>query len=188
MLSYIAQRAALAIAVAFTVSLAAFMLLNIATDPAYAIAGEDADPEVIEQIRQRFGLDRPPFGCATEDWLAGVLRGDFGVSYYWNKPVATLVTERVGTTLTLAFSALMVTIAIAIPLGALAALNRNTWIDRFALWLAVSAQAVPNFWLGLILIILFAVMLPIFPVFGRSHLATFRVARLRFWGRRRFRR
>ncbi len=165
MLNYIAQRAALAIAVAFTVSLAAFVLLNIATDPAYAIAGEDADPEVVEQIRQRFGLDRPIW-VRYGEWLMNVLRGDFGVSYYWNKPVSALVAERVGTTLTLAFAALFVTIAIAIPLGALAALNRNTWIDRFALWVAVSAQAIPNFWLGLILIILLAVTFPIFPVSG----------------------
>lgn len=165
MLNYILQRAALALAVAFSVSLAAFLLLNIATDAAYAIAGEEADPEVIEQIRIRYGLDRPLWVRYLE-WLTNVLRGDFGVSYYWNKPVAVLVAERVGTTLTLAFSALFVTILIAVPLGALAALNRNTWIDRCALWLAVSAQAVPNFWLGLILIILFAVMLPIFPVSG----------------------
>jgi peptide/nickel transport system permease protein len=165
MFTYILKRAGLALAVAFTVSLAAFLLLNIATDPAYAIAGEEADPEVIEQIRIRYGLDQPLW-TRYLDWLSGVLRGDFGDSYYWNKPVAELVGERVGTTLTLAFSALFVTIAIAIPLGALAALNRNTWIDRFALWLAVSAQAVPNFWLGLILIILFAVMMPIFPVSG----------------------
>jgi len=165
MFTYILQRTGLALAVAFTVSLAAFLLLNIATDPAYAIAGEEADPEVIEQIRIRYGLDQPLW-TRYLDWLSGVLRGDFGDSYYWNKPVAELVAERVGTTLTLAFSALFVTIAIAIPLGALAALNRNSWVDRFALGVAVSAQAVPNFWLGLILIILFAVMMPIFPVSG----------------------
>jgi len=165
MLTYILQRVALALAVAFTVSLAAFLLLNVATDPAYAIAGEEADPEVIEQIRIRYGLDQPLW-TRYLDWFSGVMRGDFGDSYYWNKPVAELVAERVGTTLTLAFSALFVTIAIAIPLGALAALNRNSWIDRFALGVAVSAQAVPNFWLGLILIILFAVMMPIFPVSG----------------------
>ncbi|MEQ3625913.1 MAG: ABC transporter permease [Celeribacter sp.] len=165
MLRYIALRGLLALLVAFTVSLAAFLLLNVAADPAQAIAGEDATPEVIEAIRARYGLDRP-LSVRYFDWLGGVLRGDFGESYYWHKPVAELVADRADETITLALSALSVTIIIAIPLGALAALNPNSWIDRVALGVAVSAQAVPNFWLGLIMIILFGVMMPIFPVSG----------------------
>ena len=165
MLRYIALRAVLAILVAFTVSLAAFLLLNVATDPAHAIAGEDATPDVVEAIRARYGLDRP-LPVRYADWLGGVVRGDFGESYYWHKPVAELVADRADETITLALSALAVTIAIAVPLGALAALNPNSWIDRFALGVAVSAQAVPNFWLGLIMIILFGVTFPIFPVSG----------------------
>lgn len=167
MLRYIALRALLALMVAFTVSLAAFFLLNVATDPATAIAGEDATPEVVEAIRARYGLDRP-LPVRYFDWLGGVVRGDFGESYYWHKPVAELVVDRADETVTLALSALAVTILIAIPLGALAALNPNSWIDRIALGVAVSAQAVPNFWLGLIMIILFAVTFPIFPVSGDS--------------------
>lgn len=165
MLKYILLRGLLALAVAFTVSLAAFFLLNIATDPAQAIAGEDATQEVVQTIRARYGLDQP-LPVRYGQWLLGVLQGDFGESYYWHKPVAELVAERAGVTITLALSALFVTIAIAIPLGALAALNPNTWLDRMALGVAVSAQAVPNFWLGLIMIIVFAVMVPIFPVSG----------------------
>ena len=165
MLRYIALRGLLALLVAFAVSLAAFFLLNAASDPAQAIAGEDAPPEVVESIRDRYGLDRP-LTVRYADWLGGVLTGDFGESYYWHKPVAALVAERSGKTITLALSALSVTILIAIPLGALAALNPNSWIDRIALGVAVSAQAVPNFWLGLIVIILFAVTIPIFPVSG----------------------
>lgn len=165
MLRYIALRGLLALLVAFAVSLAAFFLLNVASDPAQAIAGEDAPPEVVESIRDRYGLDRP-LTVRYADWLGGVLTGDFGESYYWHKPVAALVAERSGKTITLALSALSVTILIAIPLGALAALNPNSWIDRIALGVAVSAQAVPNFWLGLIVIILFAVTIPIFPVSG----------------------
>lgn len=165
MLRYILQRGMLALAVAFTVSLATFFLLNFATDPAYAIAGEDATPEVITQIRQTYGLDRPVVARYL-DWLGGVVQGDFGESYYWHKPVSELVASRAGVTITLALSAVMVTILIAVPLGAWAALKPNTLVDRFALTVAVSAQAVPNFWLGLIMIILFAVMMPIFPVSG----------------------
>jgi peptide/nickel transport system permease protein len=165
MLKFILQRAALALAVALTVSLAAFLLLNVATDPARAIAGEDASQEVVETIRARYGLDRP-MAVRYVRWLGGVVKGDFGESYYWHKPVASLVAERAGVTVALALSALAVTILIAIPLGVLAAFRPNSWIDRMALGVAVSAQAVPNFWLGLIMIILFAVTIPIFPVSG----------------------
>ncbi|MFZ3584815.1 ABC transporter permease [Loktanella sp. DJP18] len=165
MLKYILMRSLLALSVAFTVSLAAFFLLNVATDPAQAIAGEDATPEVVDMIRARYGLDQS-MPVRYVQWLTGVLQGDFGESYYWHKPVAELVAERAGVTIALALSALSVTIVIAIPLGALAALNPNSWIDRMALGVAVSAQAVPNFWLGLIMIIVFAVMVPIFPVSG----------------------
>ena len=165
MLKYSLQRAVLALLVATVVSFATFLLLNYATDPAYAIAGEDAEPEVVEQIRQTYGLDRPIMVRYLE-WAGGVLQGDFGESYYWHKPVAELVAKRAPVTFALAASALLVTILIAIPLGALAALNPNSLIDRFALSVAVSAQAIPNFWLGLIMIILLSVMLPIFPVSG----------------------
>jgi peptide/nickel transport system permease protein len=165
MLKYIALKSLLAILVAFTVSLAAFLLLNVASDPAQSIAGEDATPDVVETIRARYGLDRPIYERYVS-WLAGVATGDFGESYYWHKPVAELVADRADETLTLALSALLVTIVIAIPLGALAGLNPNSWIDRMALGVAVSAQAIPNFWLGLIMIILFAVMIPVFPVSG----------------------
>ena len=94
------------------------------------------------------------------------MRGNFGESYYWNKSVYLLVLERAPETITLALMSVSVTIIIAIPLGILAALNPNTIIDRFALGIAVAAQAVPNFWLGLLMIILFALTFPIFPVSG----------------------
>jgi len=165
MLRFAAQRALLGLFVAFTVSLATFFLLNFATDPAQAIAGEDAEPELIEQIREDYGFDRPlPVQYAS--WVSGVLRGDMGVSYYWNKPIGELVLSHAPTTIQLALMAVFVTIIISVPLGTLAALRPNSYIDRFALSLAVTAQAIPNFWLGLMLIILLAVMLPIFPVSG----------------------
>lgn len=172
MTRYILQRLAIALAVAVALSFVTFMLLNFATDPAYAIAGEDAEPEVIEQIRETYGLDRPVL-VRYADWAGGMIRGDFGESYYWNKPVAALVAERAPVTLQLSLMGLAVTILIALPLGILAALNPNTALDRMALGVAVSAQAVPNFWLGLILIILFAVTFPIFPVSGDDTFAHF---------------
>lgn len=165
MLRYVLQRFALALVVAVSLSFVTFLLLNFATDPAYAIAGEEAEQEVVEQIRKDYGLDRPVIVRYAE-WASGVLRGDFGESYYWNKPVAEMVIERTPVTLLLSFMSLAITIAIALPLGILAALNPNSVIDRMALGIAVSAQAIPNFWLGLIVIILFAVTWQIFPVSG----------------------
>lgn len=165
MLRFFMGRLLVVIAVALTLSVVAFFLLNIAVDPAQAIAGEEADLLEIEQVRTRYGFDRP----ITEryiEWFSGMLQGDFGVSYYWNKPVGQLLLDRAPETITLALMAVSVTILIAIPLGCAAALNPNSLIDRFALGVAVSAQAVPNFWLGLMAIILFSVIYPIFPVSG----------------------
>ena len=155
----------MSLAVAFTISFVTFFLLNIFTDPAQAVAGEEALFEEIEQVRKQYGFDRPII-VRYYEWLGGIFRGDFGESYYWKKPVGTLLIDRAPQTITLALMSVGVTILVAIPLGIFAALNPNSIIDRFALTVAVSAQAVPNFWLGLVLIIIFAVNFPIFPVSG----------------------
>ncbi|PCI87414.1 MAG: ABC transporter permease [Hyphomicrobiales bacterium] len=172
MFRFIMSRLLVVVAVALALSVVAFFLLNLAVDPAQAIAGEEADLLEIEQIRQRYGFDRPLITRYFE-WFSGVLHGDFGVSYYWNKPVGELLLERLPETITLALMSLSVTILVAIPLGCAAALNPNTFIDRMALGVAVSAQAIPNFWLGLMLIILLAVIYPIFPVSGDKTLYHF---------------
>ena len=165
MLRYAAKRAILAAIVALAVSFAAFLLLSVATDPAAAIAGEGAEPEVIEHIREQLGLNRPLI-VQYWSWLSAIFHGDLGMSYYWRQPVGTLILEHLPVTLTLALAATFVTLLIAIPLGTVAALYPNSLIDRFALTLAVSAQATPTFWLALILIILLGVMMPIFPISG----------------------
>ncbi len=165
MLRFAIRRGVAALLVAITVSVATFILLNFTTDPAQAIAGEEADQAVVEEIRHEYGFDRPII-VQYGDWLGGVLAGDFGESYFWHQPVAKLIAKHAPVTIKLAFSAIIVTLIIAIPLGVAAALRPNSIIDRFALTVAVSAQAVPNFWLGVMMIILFAVMIPIFPVSG----------------------
>lgn len=165
MLKYAVHRGVMAILVAFTVSLLTFMLLHFATDPASAIAGEDATPDEIAQIREDYGLDKP-LPVQYSDWLSGIFRGDFGDSYYWKKPVGALIVSHAPVTIQLSLWAFAVTILIALPLGVLAAMRPNSLVDRFALSVAVSAQAVPNFWLGLMCIILFSVKLGLFPVSG----------------------
>ena len=153
------------IAVALTLSFITFFLLNVAIDPAQAVAGEEAEALEIEQVRQQYGFDRPILTRYFE-WFKAVLTGDLGISYYWNKPVGSLLLERAPETITLALMSVMVTIFIAIPLGICAAINPNSVIDRMCLGVAVSFQAIPNFWLGLVMIIIFSVTFPIFPVSG----------------------
>ncbi|MFO7992853.1 MAG: ABC transporter permease [Marinobacter sp.] len=165
MLTYILRRGLMAILVALTVSFGTFALFHYATDPAQTIAGEDAPQEMVDDIREQYGFDRPA-AVQYFDWLGSTLRGDFGESYFWKQPVVQLIKDHAPVTITLALASLSVTVLIALPLGISAALKPNSWIDRFALSTAVSAQAIPNFWLGLMLIILLAVTFPIFPVSG----------------------
>ena len=165
MLRYVLNRGLMAVLVAITVSIATFFLLDAAGDPAEAIAGPDASQETIEQIRHQYGFDRP-WPVRYGEWALGVARGELGTSFLRRQPVADLIASHAPVTIKLAFSALLVTILIAIPLGVVAAMRPNSAIDRAALSLAVAAQALPSFWLGLVLIVLFAVTFPIFPVSG----------------------
>ena len=165
MLKFISGRFMVVIAVALTLSFITFFLLNVAIDPAQAVAGEEAEALEIEQVRQQYGFDRPIL-IRYFEWFKAVLTGDLGISYYWNKPVGSLLLERAPETITLALMSVLVTIFIAIPLGICAAINPNSVIDRMCLGVAVSFQAIPNFWLGLVMIIIFSVTFPIFPVSG----------------------
>jgi peptide/nickel transport system permease protein len=165
MLRYVLRRGFMALLVAFTVSIAAFLLLHLATDPAQAIAGSDADAQTVRQIRQQYGLDRP-LALQYASWLASVARGDLGVSYFWRRDVSELLATHAPVTIALALSAMLITLVIAIPLGVVAAIRPNSLADRTALSLAVAAQAVPSFWLGLLLIVLFGVAFPVLPVSG----------------------
>lgn len=165
MLRFAFHRAVMAVMVAITVSVLTFALLDYGTDAASAIAGPNAQEWAIEQIRQEYGLDRPMLVRYLE-WLTNIFRGDLGTSYLWKQPVSALIRTHAPVTIKLAFSALAVTILIAIPLGMIAAMKPNTVIDRIALTMAMAAQAIPNFWLGLVMIVIFSVTFRIFPVSG----------------------
>jgi peptide/nickel transport system permease protein len=102
-----------------------------------------------------------------------VLSGDLGQSLFTNEPVSRLIAERIGVTVQLAVMAIVFAILLAVPLGVLAAVRANTWIDRAALGMAVFGQAIPNFWFGLILIVLFGVTLRWLPITGSDTLAHF---------------
>lgn len=165
MFAYIIKRLALAVLVALTVSIIAFLLLRLSGDPAIAIAGEGARQADIDLIRQTYGFDRP-LPVQYFDWLGKILHGNFGDSIYFKTPAGPLIFEKLQTTLILGVAALAVALAISVPLGVLAAIYRNSWIDRLCLAVAVVGQALPNFFFALLLIMLLSISLHILPVSG----------------------
>ena len=165
MLSYLFRRFGLACWVALCVSILTFALLHFSIDPAIAMAGEDATSEDIELIRIAYGYDRPiwiQFG----EWLFSALNGDFGISPYFGLPVQDLILDRMPVTFTLGALSIAFALGFGIPLGVVAAIFPNTWIDRLSLSIAVFGQAIPNFWFSLLLMIIFAVNLQWLPVSG----------------------
>ena len=165
MARYVLQRLSVALLVALTVSLLSFALLRLSGDPAVALAGEGARAEDIEQVRRSMGLDRPLI-VQYGEWLFRSLKGDLGESLYFKQPVASLLFDKVPTTLILGTASLVFALALSLPLGILAALRPNTWIDRLTLTIAVAGQVLPNFFLALLLIMLFSINLRWLPVSG----------------------
>jgi peptide/nickel transport system permease protein len=166
MLGYIARRLVAILPVMAVVAVVVFSLLRLTTgDPAAIIAGDNATSQDVEAIRAKLGLDRPiPLQFAI--WIANVLRGDFGESFFFKKQVAELILERVEPTLALATCTLVLAVSMAVPLGVLAAWRRGSWIDRGVMGLSVLGFSVPVFVIGYLLIYLFAIQLGWLPVQG----------------------
>lgn len=167
MLGFILKRLGLALMVALAVSAIAFFLLRLSGDVAVAIAGEGAQQADIDVIRKTYGLDRPLL-VQYLDWLWKTLRGDFGTSIYFKTNVSELVLAKMPVTLILGLTSLAFALLISIPLGVLAAIYANSWIDRVALAVAVFGQAMPNFFFALILVMLFSITLRWLPVSGSA--------------------
>ncbi|MDU0339624.1 ABC transporter permease [Bosea rubneri] len=167
MLGFILKRLGLALMVALAVSAIAFFLLRLSGDVAVAIAGEGAQQADIDVIRETYGLNRP-LVVQYLDWLWKTLRGDFGTSIYFKTDVSELVLAKMPVTLILGLTSLAFALLISIPLGVLAAIYANSWIDRVALAIAVFGQAMPNFFFALILVMLFSITLRWLPVSGSA--------------------
>ena len=165
MLGFAAKRMGLACLVALAVSLIAFLLLRVSGDPAMAIAGEGASQADLDLIRRSYGFDRP-IAVQYLDWLWRTVRGEFGESIYFKTPAGPLIISKLQTTLMLGLSSLLFALAISVPLGVLAALYKDSWIDRLCLALAVVGQALPNFFFALLLIMVFSITLGVLPVSG----------------------
>ena len=169
---FIVSRLIIAVFVAITVSVIGFSLLRLSGDLAQQLAGDDARPEQIVEVAKRYGLDRPLY-VQYGYWAKNALSGDLGRSLFTDEAVSELIGQRIGVTIQLAFMSILLAVLIAIPLGILAAVRANTWLDRAALSIAVFGQAIPNFWLGLVLIVIFGVTLRWLPITGSDSLAHF---------------
>ena len=165
---FLARRLALTLPVLLGVATLVFSLIHlIPGDPAQAILGEAAPQADVEELRRRLGLDRPlieQYGS----FLAGLVRGDLGISLRTGQPVTGQILERMPATIELAAAAMLVAIGVSIPLGIAAAVRRGTAVDHAAMTLALAGVSVPNFWLGPLLAIVFAVELGWLPVSGRG--------------------
>lgn len=166
MLAFLAGRLVSLLLTLFAASLVVFVVLRLLPgDPAAIILGVNARPDTLAALRHQLGLDRPIW-IQFVGWIVGFVRGDLGSSYTYNVPVATLVGERVAVSLPLACLAIVLSTAIAIPVGVFTAARRGRALDTLVMGGAQIGVAIPNFWLGLLLILLFAIRLHWFPASG----------------------
>ncbi|HEX2031414.1 MAG TPA: nickel ABC transporter permease [Actinomycetota bacterium] len=174
MVAYIARRVAYLIPTWIGITLLAFFLVRLAPGDAahsYFVRVHDRQPNQAElaSTRARLGLDRP-LPIQYLDWLGGAVRGDLGTSYYSGREVTDELVSRFPATLQLATAATLITLVIAIPLGVVAAIRRNSLLDHLLRVAALLGASVPAFWLALLLIIVFSVELQWLPALGRDGL------------------
>ncbi|MEZ4862625.1 MAG: ABC transporter permease [Caldilineaceae bacterium] len=166
MTAYILRRLLQTIPVLVLSSILVFALIRlIPGDPALVIAGPDALPEQVAAVRERLGLDQPIW-VQYLIWARRVLQGDLGVSVLNSFPVAELIWLKFGATLQLTLGATVVSLLISFPLGILSAVRRGSWIDRAASIFMALTYAIPTFWLGILLVLLFALQLRWLPPSG----------------------
>lgn len=166
MINYVIWRILQMIPILLGVTLIVFVLLRVSGDPVLLMLGEDAQPEQAEALRLALGLNRPLYQQYLM-YMADLLTGDFGNSLRYNgQPALQVVLERLPATASLAAMGLFFAIVISLPAGIIAALNQHRIPDHIASFFSILGQAMPNFWLGIMLILIFAVTLGWFPVSG----------------------
>ncbi|MFI4981669.1 MAG: ABC transporter permease [Nevskiales bacterium] len=167
MAGYITRRLLRGVLTMLGVAVVVFGLLLLSGDPALIMSSPDATPDQVAQLRATLGLDRPII-TQLGLYLGHVLRGDLGQSLRFNRPVAGLILERLPDTIELTLAAIVIAIAVAVPAGIVASVRRGALLDRLVMAGALAGQAIPVFWLGLILIRVFAIDLAILPVYGQG--------------------
>ncbi|WP_170356484.1 ABC transporter permease [Ruegeria lacuscaerulensis] len=166
MLSFILRRILIAIPTILLISIFVFSLQKLLPgDPVLAMAGEERDPEVLEFLREKYRLNDPiPVQYLT--WVGNALQGDLGISLRTNQPVTELIAEKLPVTIQLAIMAILFALVIGIPAGILSAVKKGTITDYIANIVALSGLSIPNFWLGIMLILLVSVKLNLLPASG----------------------
>lgn len=168
MFGYFLRRLLVAIPTVLGVIIIVFAMVRLAPgDPAVFLAGEFATPQTLQQIRERYGLDRPQHEQFMI-FLGSVIRGDLGRSTRTNRLVIQDLRDRFPNTLELAFAAIIVALAVGIPAGVISAIKPNTWLDFFVTICSLIGVSMPVFWFGLLAILYFSVQLGWFPVAGRG--------------------
>lgn len=169
-LSFIARKTGRLILTVWLISTLVFFVIRVLPgDPAQVIAGIDADEEDIRLISARLGTDRP-LASQYGQWLWNVLRLDFGDSLISGRPVTGLIMQRFPLTLSLALLGILISLIIAVPLGVLSAVKRWSFYDYLGMLFSQLGMAIPSFWLGIMLLLLLAVKLRLFPLFGSGSL------------------
>jgi peptide/nickel transport system permease protein len=172
MFAYVTRRILATIPVMLIVAFCVFSLLYIAPgDPAAIIAGDQATPADVERIRASLGLDRP-FLVRFGEWLWQILHGDLGTSIFTNLPVSHMIAQRIEPTISLMLLAIVFAVAVAIPLGVLAAWKHGSWVDQAVMVLAVFGFSTPVFVVGYLLAYVFALQFNWLPVQGFNSLST----------------
>ncbi|MFS2157069.1 ABC transporter permease [Pseudomonas sp. Pseusp122] len=171
MLTFIFRRVLSAIPTLILVSLFVFTLQKLLPgDPVLAMAGEERDPAVMEYLREKYRLN-DPVPLQYIHWVGNVLQGDFGTSLRTEQPVTTLLASKLPVTIELAVLALIIALLIGIPTGVISAVRKGTAVDYGANVVALSGISIPHFWLGILLIMIFAVKLQWLPASGFVPLA-----------------
>ncbi len=169
MRSYIFRRLLHSIAVLWGVTVVVFLILHLTGDPVTLLVPIDATQETVDMIRREMGLNDPIY-IQYGRFIKGAIRGDFGFSYRQNQEALSLVLDRLPATLQLSFVSLALALVVSIPVGIISSVKSNTLPDRVGMIFALLGQAIPVFWLGIMLILIFAVTFPIFPAAGKGTL------------------
>jgi peptide/nickel transport system permease protein len=175
LIAFVLRRLLQGIAVMLVVGFIAFSLFNFVGDPVAQMVPPEATQADRDQMRHMLGLDRP-FYVQFATFLGNAVRGDFGLSLRLGRPVSALLAERLPATLELAFTASLIGLLVGIPAGVYTALKRDTWLSRAMLTLSLVGVSLPNFIIGIFLILVFAVWLGLLPSFGRGD-----TVQLGFW-------
>jgi len=166
MYAYIVKRLLLAIPTILIISVFVFSLQKLLPgDPILVMAGEERDPQTIAYLRERYRLN-DPLPVQYVAWLGAAVQGDLGISLRTNQPVLHLIAQKLPATIQLAIMAIVIAFLIGVPMGILAATHKNTVLDYVANLVALSGLSIPNFWLGIMLILLVSVQLRWLPASG----------------------